>query len=158
MIKYLLVILISTLFLVALTHFIPSSSLKTEIHAAEVRPNPILNPIDCIHGDKWLENNTIRTNNFDSILAIPALHLKSPSELYLIQPLPNQYFLLTRKKFFHQNRRYSLIVKVEDNRIIQLKSFVDFDIRKLVVHNNKYYVLQGDYSELDNHWGYVSLN
>ncbi len=114
----------------------------------------IINPIDYIIGDKWLDNNTLRPNNFDSILAISADHLNLPSELYTIKALSNHYYLLTRKKFFPNNRRYSLIVQVQNQRIVDVIAFGDYDIRNIATHENKHYILQGDYSELSNHWGY----
>lgn len=63
-----------------------------------------VNPIDGILGEKKMDDGSIRKDNFETILKITLSFLKDSSELYKIKELDKDLFLVTRKRFFENNR------------------------------------------------------
>lgn len=110
------------------------------------------NPLDRILGEKKLDNGNLRQNNFDSILKINASTLKDSSELYKIRKLRKNVFLLTRKKFFYNNKKYSLFVKTQGDQIVSYHAVNDFVVRGAVSLENRIYFMGDDYKGITDDW------
>jgi hypothetical protein len=106
----------------------------------------VLNPLDAILGEKKLYDGSIRKDNFQTILKIKSSFLKDSSELYNIKELKKDLFLLARKKFYENNKGYSLFVKTKGNRIIFYYAINDLAIRDALFSENKIYFIGDDYS------------
>jgi hypothetical protein len=104
-----------------------------------------VNPIDGILGEKKMDDGSIRKDNFETILKITPSFLKDSSELYKIKELDKDLFLVTRKRFFENNRGYSLFVKTEGNRIVRYHAINDLAIRDALFSENKIYFIGDDY-------------
>ena len=131
--------------------FLVNYRFESESH--ETRKTPVIeNPIDHILGEHYYDNGTIRPANFDSILHVPAKHLSNSSRYYNIIKLRPGLFLLKRKQFYIDNRPYSLIVETKNNKIVNMRPFVDLAIRDAVYESGKLYLLQGDYTVIGGHW------
>lgn len=146
MLKLILASTIATLVLITANYLIPP--VKRDFQ----QPQLTKNPLDRILGELWRNDGTIRKNNFDSILHIPAKHLTDSSEHYNIQQLRPNTFLLKRKKFYLDNRNYSLIVETKNKRIVAVHPFNDLVIQDAVYADNQLFILQGDYTEIASHW------
>jgi hypothetical protein len=112
----------------------------------------ILNPLDAILGEKVLDDGSVRKDNFQSVLRLKASFLKDSSELYNIQPLMKDVYVLTRKKFFDKNKKYSLFVKTQGDRIISYHAVRDFAIRGAVSSANRIYFIGDDYTGISGDW------
>lgn len=112
----------------------------------------ILNPLDVILGDKKLDDGSIRKDNFQDILRLKASFLKDSSALYRVQQLKKDLFLLTRKKFYYNNRNYSLVIKTKENRIIVCYPVKDFLIKGALLSEDKMYWIGDDYDEIAKPW------
>lgn len=125
-----------------------------KIPVAEVLPKTpaILNPIDTILGEKVLEDGTLRKDNFQSILKLKAGFLSDSSELYRVQELTKDLFLLTRKKFYQNNRSYSLFVKIKGDQIVCCQAVNDFPVRGAVYSDQRIYFIGDDYCEIISPW------
>lgn len=106
----------------------------------------ILNPLDGVLGDKKMDNGSVRKDNFQSILQLKASCLEDSSGLYVIQKMTKDVFLLNRKKFFNNNRRYSLFVKTDGNRIVSYHAVNDLVINGAVFSENRIYFIGDDYT------------
>ncbi len=105
----------------------------------------VLNPLDAILGEKKMDDGTLRKDNFQSILQLKASFLKDSSELYEIRKLKKDLFLLNRKRFFENNRGYSLFVKTKGNRIVLYHVINDLAIRDAIFSENRIYFIGDDY-------------
>lgn len=136
--------------------FVASSYFEKEfVPGKEVNTNSsqiFNNPLDQILGEKKLDDGSIRKDNFDSILKIPSKFLLDSSELYSIKRLNNNLYLLKRKKFFLNNRYYSLVVKTKSSHISAVFPFVDHAIVDGLIEKDTLYLLCGDYSEQSYPW------
>ena len=112
----------------------------------------MLNPLDQILGEKIMDDGTLRKDNFDSILHLKAQFLKDSSELYSLQEMTKDVFLLTRKKFFNNNKRYSLFVKTKGDRIVFYHAVKDFEIKGALYSENRIYFIGNDYTGITNDW------
>ncbi|TSJ46696.1 hypothetical protein [Fluviicola chungangensis] len=110
------------------------------------------NPLDAILGEKKLDSGNLRRNNFDSILKLNASTLKDSSALYQIRKLRKNLFLLTRKKFFYNNKKYSLFVKTLGDQIVSYHAVNDFAIRGAVSLENRIYFMGDDFTGISNDW------
>lgn len=115
-------------------------------------PGIVLNPLDAILGEKKRDDGTFRDSNFDSILRIKASFLRDSSVLYQVQQLTEKVFLLTRKKFFYNNRGYSLFVKTQGDTIVSCCPVLDFQVRKALYSDRRIYFIADDYSEIASPW------
>lgn len=148
MIKLLLTSTIATVLL-----FLVSHRFTTETAKPVEKPHiSVENPIDRILGEHWYDNGTLRKDNFDSILHISATHLLDSSEHYKITELRKNLFLLKRKKFYLDNRRYSLIVETKQKQILSVHSFVDLDVKDALWVDDNLFIIQGDYTEIASPW------
>lgn len=114
------------------------------------------NPLDCILGEKKLDDGSLREDNFDSILKINASFLKDSSELYEIKKLRKDLFLLTRKAFFNQNRFYSIFLKTKGDKIVFYQVTNDFTVKDAFYSNQKIYFIGDEYTETTNSWNATS--
>ena len=112
----------------------------------------VLSPLDVILGEKKMDDGSFRKDNFQSILQLKASYLKDSSQLYKVQPLTKDLFLLTRKKFYYNNRSYSLFVKTRGDRIVFCHPIIGFPIKGVVYSDEKIYFIGDDYSEIPNPW------
>lgn len=110
------------------------------------------NPLDRILGEKKLENGTVRPDNFDSILKIKASFLKDSSGLYTIKALKKDLFLVSRKKFFNDNRFYSLFVKTKGDLIVFYHAINDFTVKDAIYADNKIYLIGDEYTQTVHSW------
>jgi len=149
MFKFLLTSIIATTLLFLVSHRFAT---KTPDSPESPKKPIIENPIDHILGEHFYDNGTIRKDNFDSILNISAKHLLDSSEHYKVTELKKNLFLLKRKKFYIDNRRYSLIIETKEKRICRVHPFVDLDIRDALCIDDRLYLIQGDYTEIASHW------
>lgn len=115
-------------------------------------PGLVLNPLDAILGEKRLDDGTFRKANFDSILRIRASFLKDSSELYTVREITENVFLLTRKKFYYDNRCYSLLVKTSGDSIFAFHVISDFPVKGAVYADEKIYTISDDYDEIPSPW------
>ncbi len=112
----------------------------------------VLNPLDTILGEKKLDDGSLRKDNFRSILQIKASFLKDLSELYHIREITKDLFLLTRKKFYYDNRSYSLFVKTKGNKIVFYQAISDFMVRSAIYSDQRIFFISDDYSEIASPW------
>lgn len=131
--------------------FLTTFRFETEPYE-EVPKIQITNPIDRILGEHYYDNGSVRPNNFDSILCIPAKYLSDSSGHYKVTKLRSGLFLLKRKQFYYDNRQYSLIIETRQKRIVNVHPFVDLAIQDARYKNGELYLLQGDYTEIASHW------
>lgn len=106
----------------------------------------VLNPLDAILGEKLLDDGSLRKDNFQSILQLKASCLKDSSGLYAIKEMTKDVFLLTRKKFFNNNKGYSLFVKTKGDRIVFYHAVKDFLIKGALYSENRIYFIGNDYT------------
>lgn len=112
----------------------------------------VLNPLDGVLGEKKMDNGSVRKDNFQSILQLKASCLEDSSGLYVIQKMTKGVFLLNRKKFFNNNRRYSLFVKTDGNRIVSYHVVNDFVVKGAVSSENRIYFMGDDYTGITSDW------
>jgi hypothetical protein len=146
--KYLLV----CSFLGFLLLFFATSDVTTELFKPE--QEVFKNPLDLILGEKVLDNGTLRKDNFDSILQIKASFLSDSSEIYKIEQLNANLFLLVRKKSYFNTRNYSLFVKIKGNTIVNYYSTTDFSAnsKNTVLSGNRIYLLSNDFNSGSSNW------
>nr|WP_294861181.1 hypothetical protein [uncultured Fluviicola sp.] len=110
----------------------------------------VLNPLDGILGEKKLDDGSIRPSNFDLILKIKASFLSDSSELYEVKKLKEGLFLVARKRFFDNNRGYSLFLKTEGDRIVFYHAINDLAIISALFSENKIYFIGDDRRGITN--------
>lgn len=116
---------------------------------------PVLNPLDAIRGDKQSDDGSVRKANFQDLLRIRASFLEDSSGLYAVQEVTESTFLLTRKKFFHGNRHYSLFVKTRGDCIVSYRVLDDLLVRGAVYAAPFIYFITDEYEVSGNPWNRV---
>lgn len=110
------------------------------------------NPLDAILGEKMLDDGTLRKDNFRSVLQLKASFLRDSSDLYAVWEVTKDVFVLTRKNFYFNNRKYSLFVKTRGNQIVAYHPLNDFQVRDAVYSDGKIYFIGDDYTEIASPW------
>lgn len=107
----------------------------------------VLNPLDAVFGEKLLDDGSLRKDNFDVIRSISAKFLTDSSAVYRIQKLNRSTFLLNQRVAFRQASTYSLLVKIETDRIVSYHAITNFYVKSVVQKEEKFYLLCDDYRE-----------
>lgn len=105
------------------------------------------NPLDTILGEKWRNEKCIRRANFPEILNKSATDLNRSSKVYSINKIHSNFYFLRHKKKFAESKTYSLIVKINKNKIVAYKAINDYHLFKVIFHKEKLYYLADDFRE-----------
>lgn len=111
-----------------------------------------LNPLDAILGDKRMDDGSLRKDNFQMIRKLRVSCLKDSSRFYSVRKLTDHLFLVTRRQFYFNNRRYSLFLRTKGDRIVFCHVINDFPIRRAIYSDGKIYFVSDDYTEIASPW------
>lgn len=126
-----------------------------KMHSADLHASN-LNPLDTILGDKLIstEDNIIRNNNFKSLLNLPGLNLQMESKIYFIDPVADGLFLIRQKKSYTNARLFSLIVKVENEKISSYYILNDFNVIDFQETNDALILLCSNFNNTCKYWSF----
>lgn len=99
-----------------------------------------------------LDNDSIRPANFDQILNLSTKHLKHESDVYIIQKLNPEFYLLNQKKNVAAARPYSLLLKTNGTHITAFKAIDGYNVKKAMIKKNMIYVLGDDFKQGRTAW------
>lgn len=132
------------------------SSCENETKSMSKNQNIVkkISQLDTILGDKVLnvEADEIRGNNFESLIGIEKSQLLLESELYNIEKFDENHFIIRQKKEYLRARKFDLLLKTNDNEVIDFIAFNDFSISDLKRDSTSWIVLTSDFYQTNIYW------
>lgn len=140
--------------LLCLILIISACQSETKNGNQKLAQNKVDNALDTILGDKVISNDgkIKRSNNFKSLLKIPALNLQKPSKIYDIKPIGKDLYLIHQKKNYSKARLFDLVVLVKDEKIINYFLLNDYKIVDTKLINNELYILSSNFQNTNENW------
>lgn len=111
-------------------------------------------PLDTILGDKVLnaETGEIRTNNFVNLIGITTKQLELESELYGIEKIDQNHFIIKQKKRYSEARQFDILLKTNENEVTDFIAFNDFLVSDLKRDSLSWILLLSDFHQTNNYW------
>lgn len=97
----------------------------------------VLNPLD----------GSFRKGNFDALYSISPKFLSDSSSVYRIRQLNESTFLLNQRAILGSESSYSLLLKVEADKIVYYCVIADFYVKSVVQKKERLYLLCDDFRE-----------
>ena len=140
--------------LLCLILIISACQSETKNSNQKVAKNKVDNALDTILGDKVISNDgkIKRSNNFKSLLKIPALNLQKPSNIYDIKPLGKDLYVIQQKKNYSEARNFDLVISAKENKIDNYFILNDFRIIDIKLFDDELFVLSSNFSNTSEHW------
>jgi len=112
------------------------------------------NPLDSILGDKLIneEVGEIRKNNFSDLLQLSKDDLLYKSSLYDVSELGEDFFILNQKRFYSEARLFSVLLKVEQENVVNYQVFNDFQIIDKSINSKGLFLLLGNFGNYNKFW------
>lgn len=140
--------------LLCLILIISACQSETKNGYQKVAQNKVDNALDTILGDKVISNDgkIKRSDNFKSLLNIPAINLQKPSKIYDIKPIGKDLYLIHQKKNYSKARLFDLVVFVKDEKIKNYFLLNDYKIVNAELFNNELFILSSNFQNTNGHW------
>ena len=112
------------------------------------------NALDKILGDKLLDVKTgkIRDNNFMDLIGMETHYLAIPSKLYEVEKITEDLYLLKQRKTYTNARRFSALLKISEEQIIQYEIFNDWEVVQFISQEDKTVLLCHNFNHYDSYW------
>lgn len=94
----------------------------------------VTNPLDSILGEKILSEQplTIRPDNFDELIGMPASLLSDSCALYDVRRLDSTTWTMQHRKDYLTSRKFALLLKTNGKKIVSWKALNDYRIGDFV--------------------------
>ncbi len=110
------------------------------------------NPLDQIVGDKWINADSIRKNNYSDLIGIPKSFLFSESKLYKFQKLNETVFLMKQLKNYSDARHFNALIVIQNDTIKRYKIVEDFSVIDVKNDGSNWILLLSDWNNTSKHW------
>lgn len=134
--------------------FIYSCSPEPKVDSENITPPTSSNPMDSILGEKVINEalGEIRKSNFSDLLQLSKDDLLNKSNLYDVSELGDDFFILNQRRFYSEARLFSVLLKVEQENVVNYKVFNDFKIMDKSISSKDLFLLLGNFGNFNKFW------
>ena len=98
------------------------------------------------------KTNEIRKDNFDRLIGIKKKQLVLESKLYNIEEAKPNYYIMKQKRSYSEARFFNILLKTNENEIIDFIVFNDFSISDLKFDSTSLIVLLSNLNQTNEYW------
>lgn len=109
------------------------------------------NRLDNILGEKKFQNGNIRPDNFYLFHTLDKSDVNSYSQLYSVDQISENIYLLQQKKVYDSARVFTALLKFDKDSVVNFVIFDDLKCKDYVVHDSKLTFLLGNFG-IFNAW------
>lgn len=111
-----------------------------------------INSLDKIIGDKIIGEDSIRPNNFQTLIGLSKSDLLMGSKNYIVRKIDDDLFLIGQNKKYSYARHFNLLVETHNDTVKDYIVFNDFSIIDVKKDSSNLIILLSDWENSNKYW------